>query len=68
MGDCTESLSSPSLPSQTARRLGEIKPGPVFGKGYQQPGGKFQQEKQMSLTWLLNVVNIEGMPERVVKW
>lgn len=68
MGDCTESLSSRSLPSQTARRLGKIKPGPVFGKGYRQPGGKFQQEKQMPLTWLLSVENIEGMPERLVKW
>lgn len=69
-GRYIENLSSWSLLglSQTARRLGEIKPGPVFGKGYRQPGGKFQQEKQMPPIWLLSVENIEGMPERLVKW
>lgn len=40
----------------------------VFGKGYGQPGGKFQQEKQMPPIWLLSVENVEGMPERLVKW
>ena len=70
MGDILTSPSSWSLLglSQTAGRLGEIKPGPVFGKGYRQPGGTFQREKQMPRVWLLSVESREGMPERLAKW
>lgn len=69
MGDASSPSSWSLLGlSQMARRLGEIKPGPVFGKGLSATRWEVSAGKTDASNLALSVEHGEGMPARLVKW